>query len=64
MTSRQGTREGAMLVESESQEWDGYIEGTSAGDKPLHVPSNFLEPAPTAALPDSLLQPTRTALRC
>ena len=53
MTSRQGTREEAMLVESESQEWDGYIEGTSAGDKPLHVPSNFLEPAPTAALPDS-----------
>ena len=50
---RQGTREAAMLVESESQVWDGYSEGTSAGDKPLHVPSNFLEPALTAVQPDS-----------
>ena len=51
--SRQGTREGGMLAESESQGWDGYIEGISAGDKPLHVPSRFLEPALTAALPAS-----------
>ena len=50
---RQGTREGGMLAESESQEWDGYIEGISAGDKPLHIPSNFLVPAPKAVLPDS-----------
>ena len=50
---RQGTREAAMLVESESQEWDGYSEGTSVGGKPLHVPSSFLEPALTAALPAS-----------
>lgn len=51
--SRQGTREGGMLAESEYQEWDGYIEGISAGDRPLHIPSNFLVPAPTMALPDS-----------
>lgn len=51
--SRQGTREGGMLAESEYQEWDGYIEEISAGDRPLHIPSNFLVPAPTMALPDS-----------
>ena len=53
MMIRQETREAAMLVESESQEWDGYIEGISAGDKPLHIPSSFLVPAPKAAQPDS-----------
>ena len=53
MMIHQGIREAAMWVESESQEWDGYSEGTSAGGKPLHVPSNFLEPALTAAQPDS-----------
>ena len=61
MMIRQGTREAAMLVESESQEWDGYIEGISAGDKPLNIPSSLLVPALKVALPDSLSQPTQTA---
>ena len=54
MMIRQGTRAEAMWAESESQEWDVYIEGISAGDMPLHIPSNFLVPAPKEALPDSL----------
>ena len=54
MMIRQGTRAEAMLVESESQEWDVYIEGISAGDKPLHIPSNFLVPVLKEVQPDSL----------